>query len=115
MITKINTLMFKVKGEKHSTTKVKTLAAVDVEKMDSIDEFVEYSVTENRLNQAIEQVFTLESEEPDIKHLGKFLKWVMSDVIKEDMDVMKESKLEPKDIGKYVNTKAKTWFFKKYN
>jgi hypothetical protein len=41
---------FKVKGELHSSSKVKTLASVDVEKPGSIQKFVEYAVTESRLN-----------------------------------------------------------------
>src|SRR5690606_12047119 len=68
---------FKVKGEKHSATKVKKLAEVDVEKIQSIDSFVEYACTENRLNQAIEQVFTSTSTEPDKKNTGDFIKWIM--------------------------------------
>jgi hypothetical protein len=66
--------IFKVKGEKHSSSKVKKIAAVDIEKMNSINEFVEYTVTENRLNQAIEQVFTIESKTPTIKETGDFIR-----------------------------------------
>jgi hypothetical protein len=48
---------FKVKGERHSSSKVKTLASVDVEKINSIKEFVDYAVTESRFSQGIEKVF----------------------------------------------------------
>ena len=41
----------KVKGEKHSSSKVKKLASVDVEKLNSIKDFVDYAVTESRLEQ----------------------------------------------------------------
>jgi len=50
-------LMFKVKGELHSVSKVKTLASVDVEKLNSIKEFVDYAVTENRFKQGLENIF----------------------------------------------------------
>ncbi len=106
-------LQFKVKGEKHSATKVKKLAKVDTEKLNSISEFVEYAVTENRLNQGIEQVFTTKGEEIDIKQMGAFLKWVMSDICKEEMDTLVENNLEPKDVAKSVSNKARGWFMAK--
>lgn len=101
---------FKVKGEKHSASKVKTLAAVDVEKVNSIHSFVEYAVTENRLNQAVEQVFTIEGAEPEIKRMGDFLRWIMSDIVKEESDTLAASGLEPKDVGRSVSNKAREWF-----
>lgn len=45
---------FKVKGEKHSVSKVKTLAAVDTEMLAGIGEFVERVVTENRCQQGMD-------------------------------------------------------------
>jgi hypothetical protein len=102
---------FKVKGIKHSASKVKTLAAVDVEKITGIKEFVEYAVTESRFNQALEKVF-LNGEPVDIKKLGNIIKWVIDDVIKEEMDTMVKNNLEPKDIGKYISTKVREMFFK---
>lgn len=107
-------LRFKVKGEKHSSSKVKKLVKVDVEKIENIDNFVEYAVTPNRLEQGIEQVFTTESLEVDIKGLGKYLKWVMGDVVKEEMDTMVANGLEPKDVAKSVSNKARKWFMERY-
>lgn len=101
---------FKVKGEKHSSSKVKTIAAVDVEKMNSIHEFVEYAVTENRLLQGVEYVFTQNYVQPDITRMGDFIRWVMGDIIKEEMQVMQESNLEPKAVGGFVSKKAAAWF-----
>lgn len=107
---KENRYIFKTKGEKHSISKVKTLAPVDTEKLNSIFEFVEYAVTKNRLEQGIEQVFIGCSVEPDITKMGDFLRWVMRDIIKEETDVMNENKLSPKEIGRDVSKKARTWF-----
>lgn len=102
---------FKVKGEKHSSSKVKTLAAVDTEKINSIKEFIDYAVTESRFNQGIEKTFT-NGEPVDIKKMGALMKWIIDDIIKEEMDTMVANKLEPKDIGKYVSTKVREMFFK---
>ena len=102
--------VFKTKGQKHSSSKVKTLASVDVEKLKSINEFVEYAVTENRLNQAIEQVFTITSTEVDIRKTGDFLRWVVNDIIKEELDTLIENGLEPKDVNRDISKKARIWF-----
>jgi len=110
---KNNRYVFKVKGEKHSSSHVKKLAPVDIEKINSIKEFIEYAVTENRLNQAIEQVFTTNNIEPSRKGTGDFLRWVVNDIAKEEMDTMVKNNLEPNDINKYISVKAREWFFNK--
>jgi len=102
---------FKVKGEKHSGTKVKKLAKVDIEKLNSVNEFVEYAVTENRLNQGIEEVFISENKVPDIKMTGDFIRWVVNDVIEEEIDVLNENNLVAKDVNKAISVKARKWFF----
>lgn len=102
---------FKVKGEKHSSSKVKTLAAVDVEKLESIQKFVDYAVTQSRFNQALENVFP--NDEPiDTKKLGDVIRWVVNDIIKEEMDTMVENSIEPKEVNKYISTKTRDMFFK---
>jgi len=106
-----NVHRFKVKGEKHSSSKVKTLASVDVEKLEGIQKFVDYAVTESRFKQAIENVFP--NQEPiDTKKLGDVIRWVVNDVIKEEMDTMVENKIEPKEVNKYISAKAREMFFK---
>jgi len=102
---------FKVKGEKHSSSKVKTLASVDVEKINSIKEFVDYAVTESRFNQGVEKTFP-NNEPVDVKKMGQLMKWIVDDIIKEEMDTMVQNKLEPKDVGKYISTKIREMFFK---
>jgi hypothetical protein len=101
---------FKVKGEKHSVSKVKTLASVDIEKVNSIMEFVDYSVTENRFSQAMHEIFIY--SEIDIKKLGNVIRWVIKDITSEEMDTMIENELEPKDVNKYISTKVREMFFK---
>jgi len=109
-------LQFKVKGEKHAgKNKIKKTQIVDIEKLNSVKEFAEYTVTEGRLNQAIEKVFTMNNEEIDIKKMGAFLKWIMSDIISEETDTLIENGLEPKDVGKQVSNMARKWFLEKWN
>jgi len=108
-------IRFKAKGEKHSVSKTKSSAPIDVEKMNSVSQFVDYSVTENRLNQGMERVFTDVGETIDIKKLGDFLKWIVNDIIKEEMDTMNESDLTPKDVNPAISKVAREWFLKKWN
>lgn len=103
---------FKVKGDKHSVTKVKKLASVDTEKLKSIQDFIEYSVTDNRFNQAVENVFN--GGDIDIKKMGDLIRWVVKDIASEEMDTMVENNLEPKDVNKYISTKTREMFFKVY-
>lgn len=106
-----NVHRFKVKGERHSSSKVKTLAAVDVEKLENIQSFVEYAVTESRFKQALENVFP--NDEPiQNQKLGDVIRWVVNDVVKEEMDTMVENKIEPKDVNKYLSSKVRDMFFK---
>ena len=51
---------------------------VDVEKLKNIQEFIGYSVTTNRFNQAVENIFG--NEPLDVKKLGDFIKWFINDI-----------------------------------
>lgn len=104
---------FKVKGDKHSVTRVKKLASVDVEKLKSIQEFVEYSVTENRFKQAIENIFG--KDDLDVRKMGDFIRWFVKDIASEEMDTMVDNGLEPKDVNKYISTRVREMFFKAQN
>jgi hypothetical protein len=102
-------VMFKVKGEKHSSSKVKTLASVDVEKVNSINEFADTVVTESRLTQGLEYLKVNNiSIEP--KSTPVFLKWIADDVVKEETDTLVASELEIKDVITRVKYVARTWF-----
>lgn len=101
---------FKAKGEKHSVTKVKKVASVDVEKVNSIIEFVDYAVTENRFNQALSIIFP-NNEPIDVKKMGDLIRWVVNDIIKEESDTMVKNGIEPKEASKYISTKTRQMFF----
>ena len=104
---------FKVKGEKHSVSKVKTLAKVDTEKLNSINEFVDYVATENRLEQGLGIVFP--DGVLDQKKTGEIIKWVISDIFAEETDTLADNGLEMKDVGKYLSTRVRQMFFSKLN
>jgi|TARA_R110000851_G_scaffold47424_2_gene115151 hypothetical protein len=105
---------FKVKGEKHSVSKVKTLAKVDTEKMNSIHEFVDYAATENRYEQGMGIVFP-DRDLIDIKKMGDIIRWVVTDIMVEEKDTLESNGLEPKDVNKHVSKRVREMFFVEYN
>ena len=93
---------------------MKTLNPVDVEKIEKINEFVDYSVTEQRLEQGISYLQEMQHE-VDVQNIGVFLKWVVSDVMKEENDTIEANGLDKKMLPKKISEKARKWFFDKLN
>ena len=101
---------FKSKGEKHSISKVKTLASVDVEMISNINEFVDNVLTEQRLEQGI--TWLRENlKEVSQKSTGDYLRWIVNDVIKEETDTIVANQLDPKKINSAISAKARVWLF----
>lgn len=102
---------FKCKGDAHSPkSRVTKVASVDVEKVNSIQEFVRLTVTQERFEQAIERVFTNHGEEPNIKKLGDVIRYVVNDITTEEADTLVENNLIPKDVNKYISGDVRNRF-----
>ncbi|MBC8427566.1 MAG: hypothetical protein H8D97_01605 [Proteobacteria bacterium] len=109
-------LTFKVKGEKHSVSKVKKLASVDPDKVATVNEFVENTVTENRLEQGFQATKELHSGiDLSPKQMRDFIRWVITDILSEEADTMTFNNLTNKCIGSKVARKSKDWFFIRIN
>ena len=106
-------MRFKVKGEKHSVSKVTKLASVNPEKVASITAFVENTVTENRLQQMRDKLVEMELDPTDMKNIGTFIQYVNRDIIKEESDTLEASGLATKDIGGKVASLARNWYMTK--
>ena len=105
----LHQLRFKVKGEKHSSSKVKVLAEVDPEKVKSIAQFVEYACTNNRLEQGLNSMKE-NLLEISTKNTGEFIRWVMQDILKEELDVLVNSGIEPRDVNSAIAKKARDFY-----
>jgi len=101
--------IFKVKGEKHQNSKVKTLTTVNIEEIENINAFIEYAVTDNRLAQGIDKMTELNIP-LEMKSTGDYLRWVYNDVIKEESDTMIENNIDPKKIGAAISAKARIYW-----
>ena len=106
--------IFKVKGEKHQNSKVKTLTTVDTEAVQSIKDFVDYAVTENRLAQGIDKMKELNIP-LDPKSTGDYLRWVYNDVIKEENDTINENGIDTKKLGSVISSKARIYWLNYLN
>lgn len=104
---------FKVKGEKHSVTKVKTLAAVDTELIESMNEFVDNVLTESRLKQGIEKLKEMGLEVSQ-KSTGEYLRWIIGDVVKEEQDTIITNQFDLKKLNPLLSNKARVWFFNNF-
>ncbi len=106
--------MFKVKGEKHSDNKNKNgkLVSVDPEKLASINEFVDVTCTDHRLEKGIDYL-NESNMEISFKSISVFLKWVYDDIALEEADVIAASGLERKEIGKPIANKARNWYIQR--
>lgn len=106
---------FKVKGEKHSVTKVRTLAAVDVEAAQSIYEFVDRTITDERLEQGVYNLVNEQQKPLEMTSMGDFLRWVFNDVMKEERDTIVASGIDPKKLGGPIANRARPWYVSKVN
>ena len=108
-------LWFKVKGEKHSASKVKTLAAVDVEAVEGMRAFVEMTVTEARLEQGLQNLVNEQGKPFDMTSMGDFIRWIHGDVLKEEGDTFAKSGLKERNLGGSIAQVAKRWYVQRMN
>lgn len=108
---------FKTKGDKHAgKSKVKTLKPVDDVKLNKIITVVNQVTPSWRMDQMLTETFDLiNGGEIDVKQLGAYIKAVINDIIKEEIDILNENGLEPKDIAKYVSETSRKYFFQRLN
>lgn len=104
---------FKVKGEKHSKSKVKTLQPIENTELEKRKIAIASQVTSAlRLEQAMQTVFGIanEKKEPTIKDTGEFIKAVMADIVKEELDEIAKAGFDLRSISGFVSKIASNWF-----
>ncbi|CAN7262518.1 hypothetical protein LJR098_001098 [Rhizobium sp. LjRoot98] len=98
-------IRFKVKGEKHSTYKVKTLASISTESIDTIKEFVDRALSDTRLNQGLD--FLREHGLAiDVTSTGDYIRWVIGDVFKEEADTIAANCLVDAEVRRRIGSAA---------
>ena len=103
---------FKSKGLKHSNTKIKVLHTVDTDRLILINEIANQVTPSWRLDQMIESTFDIMNGGfLDRTKLGDYIKAVIADVVKEDLDIIINAGFELKDIASKISSIAKNYFF----
>jgi hypothetical protein len=102
--------IFKCKGEAHSQSNViKTQSAQSIEELTALNTFVDSICHSWRFEQGVvESCGNVDSA--DMKHMGTYLKWVTTDTLKEESDLIVNSGFEVKQIMSRVNDRAKKYF-----
>jgi len=105
-------VLFKVKGEKHSIGRgAKKSASMDPIKAQSIKDFVDQVVTEDRLEQAMDVCkITKGGIDVVMRDLGTLMKWIFADIMDEEGDALEANNLNKKDVGGAIANKARPWF-----
>lgn len=106
----VDGLRFKVKGKKHSVSKVKVLAAVDTEKVASVNEFADNVCTVARFEQFLDRMAQDGLDNKDVLNTGAFIKLVMSDIVKEELDTIAANGLTTKDIAGPCSTRIRNFY-----
>lgn len=101
-------LWFKSKGELHKTVKSKEKVQIVPENLDGITSFVDFALTDVRLEQGVERVGSLEP-----RHTPQFLKWVADDVQRECAAELEANNLEWKVVLPALQKKAREFFLAK--
>ncbi|KIG18415.1 RnlB RNA ligase 2 [Enhygromyxa salina] len=107
-------LYFKTKGEQHKGTKrTKSQGPqIDPEVLAGIEAFIEFAVTDNRLEQGLDTLGE-QGHSLEMKNMRFFLQWVGQDVKRECSSDLEASGLEWKTVSRAVTTKAKNFFVKR--
>jgi hypothetical protein len=100
---------YKVKGEKHSRSKIKKLPTVDVVKMDNLQQAVETHIHEDRLQQIYDKIVLTEADKVP-QNIGIFIQNLIADAWDEEGDSIRASDISRKEFGAATSKVAARWF-----
>ncbi len=107
---------FKVKGEKHSVSKVKTLKVVDTGRLGTIMELANAVTPGWRLDQGIEAACDLmNGGTMAMDKIGAYLKWVNTDIVKEEQQRFIDAQIPLKEVLPYIYKIGRDYFIDRFN
>lgn len=105
---------FKFKGEKHSEAGNKSKQPNTKNMQDANYEVAKLCTPNWRLEQGLVEIFDLlNGGNINTKDVGKYIKWVVDDINKEEQSILTEYNIGIKDISKSVSLIAKDYIFNK--
>ena len=102
----VENFMFKAKGEKHRVTSSEAPAQASIQKLESINKFVDYFCTEQRFTQGLEKL----GGEKNKSLTGKFVQWVSDDVKSESTNELEENGLTWQQVKSDIEKTARKWW-----
>lgn len=100
-------LRLKTKGLKHGgkPKEKRVQKPLDSELEIKLQNLADKVTPEWRLTQAI-----TETNATEMKHIGEVMKWVNQDIIKEEMPLLHEAGVEPKQLGRFIASIVKKYY-----
>jgi hypothetical protein len=89
---------------------VTKLAAVDTEKVASVNEFADNVCTVARYEQMLDRMRQDGLDSKDVKNTGTFIKLVMNDLVKEEIDTIADNGLTTKDIAGPCSNRIRQYY-----
>ncbi len=104
-------IWFKTKGEKHGNkgTNNKVKVAVAAERIDDFNALIDRILPEWRLEQGAAKLLEL-NDALTIDLTGPYIKWICSDVHKEELDTVEASGFEWKAVAGELARRARVWY-----
>jgi hypothetical protein len=103
---------FKSKGIKHAgVSKVKVLHTVDEPRLRKILEIADQVTPSWRLSQMYKTIQGESDEILERTKIAEFIKLVIADVVKEDLDIIIDAGFELKDVASKISNISKNYFF----
>lgn len=106
-------LAFKVKGKSHTVSKIGKIAKIEPEVVESIDEWIDSVVTEDRLQDLIAHHIVKHNGSVEYADIGDFSKRVINDVLEEEGDSLLASELPFKETRKAIGNRA-VGYYRRY-
>lgn len=105
----------KITGKINLNLLKRKFITIDVEKVANLKEFVDMTVTESRLEQALDNITREQGLPFDMTSLGKYIKFIIEDIIKEEEDTIVDNQINLKDMKKQISLKSKKYFIERLN
>lgn len=106
---------FKMKCEAHKVSKQATIAADTLTQINNISELVNTILLEPRLEQGIDYLKEMHIADDKFESIGEYISWVITDVIKEESDIILETGLPVKLVNKEIAKRARNYFTNRVN
>ena len=105
----------KTKGAKHSgSSGGSKIPSIDPIKAQSVKDFIDQVVTEDRLNQCWD-VVSSDNGELTMKNISDLMRWIFTDIMDEEGDALAHNDLCKKDVSGAIANTARPWFINKIN